>query len=211
MKKITALILAVAMVTVLAACGKKNGENGGETGEESKAWELMGLTEEGFNSLEEFRDIMLKDGSLIGVSYLGCYENEEELMIEFLNRQKYWEKLIFLAEIDPNKVVEREGDELYVILPAEGADVKVYEANINGDKIEKGAELYSSTDSKPFFLLGNVSDIIPSFIVTAKQGDRTVEFSPCLSLKDGKVSVTVDGVMDITPYSLMTDFIYSEE
>ena len=211
MKKIIALILALAMLTALAACGKKNEENGGETEGELNEWELLGVTEEGFNSLKGFRDVMLKDGSLLGVTYLGCYENREELLIAFLNRQKYWDELIFLVDVDPKNMVEKEGNELYTIVPAEGVTVKVYEANMKGDKIEKGKELYSRDDSKPFFLLGNVSDIIPSFIVTAQYGDRTVEYSPCLSLKDGKVSVTVDGVTDITPYRYMTDFIYSEE
>ena len=65
-----------------------------------------------------------------------------------------------------------------------------------------GETLYESRGGEPIILIGNVSDIVPGFLVTVTAEDGSqLTYSPCLSLKDGTLNVPEKGVYDFTLYN----------
>lgn len=205
MKRLFVMFMALVLVISMTACGntKKDNEEEEETTEEAPPAAY---------SIESYREEIAGKDALIGVAYLGSFDHTAGELIEFLNVQDYWDQMIFLENVDTSKICRVEfGYELYVVLPLEGVSVTVYECKISEEgELLKGNELLKS-DGEPFFLNGNVSDIIPDFIVVAEKDGKTVEYSPRLSLKNGLLEVAVENVHDITPYGKMSDFIYSEQ
>ena len=60
----------------------------------------------------------------------------------------------------------------------------------NGEELTYGEELYRSAQLEPLLLRGNVSDILPNFVLLIEgQGGETMEYSPSLSLRDGMLNV----------------------
>ena len=93
-------------------------------------------------------------------------------------------------------IYETNGEELYFVVPIQkNVTMNVYSAVMEETNIVKD-KLIASTN-KPFILKCNVSDIIPNIIIEIKQNNKVYEYSPYISLKDGKL-YTNEYVMDIS-------------
>jgi hypothetical protein len=100
-----------------------------------------------------------------------------------------------------------EGTETFAIIPANTvASVSVYKLEYDEElnKTSNGDILYNSSNVKPFVVKCNLSDIYTdvNIVLTTKDG-KVIEFSPQLSLKDGKVEIVTnskDLIEDMTRY-----------
>ncbi len=115
----------------------------------------------------------------------------------------------FLTDIPVERIIEQDGGEVYCIIPRnESVAISVYaqEFDYNGN-LFAGDELFSSTEASPFLVRGNISEIVPNTIVSIEYEDgSSIEFSPCLSGKDGHLSIADDQfIMDISQYSDVED------
>lgn len=214
MKKITFLLALAVFAAMLFACGKKDASTppgdatiGSPAGYETEE----DISYDGSEAFEDTRKTVKDNKALIGVSYLGVHNDYSEELISFMNRQKYWEDLLFLMEIPAENMVQKSGEEVYVVVPVEGATVTVYEwvadKDASANLFKKGEMLFSTEKGDPFFLQGNsLGEKAPSFLIVAQKDGKTVEYNPFINTKEGKLNVA-EGVCDITPYGSMTDFL----
>ena len=219
MKRLVFIALALILIINIVGCsvvdtgdGNETGDNAVSTGETSAEIQNGGdNTPENTTALGKKQAYISENGGLFGVSYLGFYEDRQEKVSDFVKKQKYYDAMAFLAEVSDDSTVSASGAELYVVVPASDISLTVYELSLDETTFEykKSKAVFTSEKGEPFYLIGNVSDIIPTFIIAAEKEGKTVEYSPCLSLKDGKLSTPCEGVIDLTPYKYMGDFIYS--
>lgn len=139
----------------------------------------------------------------LGTAFLGTCEGGYSDMMSYI--QNLGSDVVgaypWLAEMPESQYLRAEGMELYAVVPANGWTVTVseYVMDPNNDGMPTvGEPLYEGDD--PVLLQGNVSDIVPSFCVTAEKDGETVEYFPCLSLENGRLQQN-DAVYDFTPYS----------
>lgn len=140
-----------------------------------------------------------------GVIFLDYFEDYDEYSKE-IKDSPYCEEYEFLQELSKEEFIDAsEGAETFAILPADTVtSVIVYKLEYDSELNEafNGAVLYTSSESKPFVVKCNFSDLFPdvNIVLTAKDGTIT-EFSPGLSLKDGKVVVeSNEPIVDLTKY-----------
>jgi len=167
------------------------------------------------SALEKMQKQISDEGALMGVAYLGYYDKGMRDAVKAFKSENFWDEFSFIGEVDADHCALAEGAEWYAIIPAD-ADVKltVYEYYFDYDKdyIEgvnpgPGREYISVSDGKAVLLRGNISDIMPNYIVKAEEkGGSVVEYSPSLSLENGRVWVNSDSICDVTPYDRMDMF-----
>ena len=73
----------------------------------------------------------------------------------------------------------------------------------DADTESAGKVLYESKSGEPILVQGNISDIMPNLAVsiTASNGEKSENYHPCISLKDGSISTTTqDGslILDLS-------------
>ncbi len=116
------------------------------------------------------------------------------------------EALPMVAEVRENRFFANDGSELYLIIPRNDVGLTVYEQFVDDESGELacGEMLYSSDQSEPILLRGNVSDIFSNFLlVIAGEGGETLEYSPQLSMMDGTVWIDTELIYDLTPYETL--------
>ncbi len=191
-RKISAIVLAICLVFSFAAC-----ENGG--GEEPQVPE----------SLTALRNAAAESGSICAAAYLGAdFVRSESSIDEILDAVGYSESYDFIKDIPAERRIQCEGAELYCIVPLDrNYKVRVSEYVIDESNDYTGAEgevLYEGAGD-PIIIQGNVSDIMPNMLVTVTApDDRSVQFSPSLSLYNGMMSFQ-EGVYDFIMYDEMLD------
>ena len=143
------------------------------------------------------------------IIFVGYCENYEQYQ-QKIQASQYLTEHPSLSEVSENEFVSvSEGTETYVIIPADSTvSVQVckltndYDENIGGTI--KSELLYESTKTTPIVIKCNFSDIVSDVNVVIKHGDGTVnEFSPQISLKDGKVEIISESknlIDDLTKY-----------
>lgn len=98
--------------------------------------------------------------------------------------------------------VDAGGEEYFVIVPTDPtASTAVYRCELSdaGEMVAESAPLETVSDGAIVLLRCNESDIIPNTLVRITNGDGTTfEFSPFLSLRDGRIGT--EGVYDFTAY-----------
>ena len=77
--------------------------------------------------------------------------------------------------------------EYYLVIPRY-ADMAVRLYQNDFETMDKSL-LYEDMECRPFIIQCNVSDIFPDATIRLTHQTETVEFSPCISLKDGGVMV----------------------
>ena len=160
----------------------------------------------GMESLRDIRQEMVPSGAIAAVFFLGTYEGEplDDAFYRDPGRQDYWEGRPFMNEITPGQYAQTAGMEVYCIVPADPmASVKVTEWDESGEKPVAGKVLYESKTGDPFFVQGNISDIMPNLAVTIKDSYGAVldQYHPAISLKDGSVALPGEDqplVLDMT-------------
>ena len=129
--------------------------------------------------------IPFEDGQLYAVAYLGWDDAVKDTLAFY--------KDLYLEDEDI-PVFYTSGNEAYLIIPRyDNTSVKLYQKDFDSpDKL-----LYESNDCRPFVIRCNASDIFPDSKISLSCDKGSEEFSPCLSLADGRVMIGEKG-LDIT-------------
>ena len=135
----------------------------------------------------------------------GCAAKQEEVSIPFAEGQLYAVAWLGYGEpkdlplfeeayaLDVPPVHYVSGGEYYLVIPRY-EDMKL-ELLRNDLASSQKSLFYEEANCEAFVLCCNVSDIIPDVTVRLTRGEETVEFSPCISLKDGSVQVGDRGLL----------------
>lgn len=173
--------------------------------------ETVRFSEDAQNSLWALQVQMADEQTALGTAFLGTCEGGYSDVMAYI--QNLGGDVIgaypWLSEMPETLFFQAEGMELYAAVPAEGWTMMVseYFMDPNNDGMPTvGDTLYAGSD--PVLLQGNVSDIVPSFCVTAEKDGETIKYFPSLSLENGRL-LQNDGVYDFTPYSQVIENIGS--
>ncbi len=190
MKKTIAYLVAMAVVSTLAACTNNKDE------ENSAPVESGSIVEAGENSLETYQQALVGTDNLCAVSLLGWFEGENAELPAFFDEITDDDKFDFIGDISEERIVRASGGETYLVIPS--PDVKSVTVNewifdeSNDFAGRAGEVLYSSEKPEPFLLICNVSEIMPNTLITMTDGEKTLSHSLSVSLKDGSVVVPLD-------------------
>lgn len=154
-------------------------------------------------ALAEFRKQMKDENYLCGVAYLGYYSEDIGVIIEDLQYKGIYDKYKFLSEFKRKNFYSLEGNELYAVIPAEGAEVTVNQYAFNENGIGSAKKRLAVSDAEILFLRGNISDIMPNLqlAITDNNGNIT-EYLPSMSLETGYLSKGQQ-IWDFSPYDLL--------
>ena len=154
--------------------------------------------------LTEFLDGIPADTAQLAVAYLGYADltGYEDLTV-YLESNGFYELYPFLNEMTQEQFVQREGGELYLVVPTSQETVlTVFDCAVDETayELERGEELLTLEAGQPVLLQGNVSEIVPNLWVQAqKDGEAVLDYVLCLSLMDGTL-VQENGVYDCSDY-----------
>lgn len=147
------------------------------------------------------------DEKTTGIIFLDYFEDYDEYSKQIKN-SPYLDEFEFLGKLSKKEFITvSEGTQTFAIIPADTTEsVSVYKVNYDEElnKTSNGDLLYNSSKVKPFVIKCNSSDIFSDvkIVLTAKDGTVT-EFSPQVSMKDGKVEILTekkDLIKDLTSY-----------
>lgn len=155
-------------------------------------------------SLSRLKAKMAKSVDYFAVAYAGYYDGGYKEVMTELEKAGIIEKYPFIGEITKKNFYALEGNQVYVVVPADDAEVKLHECGFdeNGELILID-ELSSCDNGMPFIIKGNISDSRPDFHIEAYIDDELMlSYNPLLSMEDGKL-YDVNGILDFTSYDLL--------
>lgn len=173
MKKIATLTAALLFLFVLAGCSQPSNTNVPDVSDEPNP-----------SKASKMDDIPFADDQLYAVACLG-YEEMGDL-------SAYTESYLDSENLPIHYISK---GEYYLVIPRYAdMTMRLYR---NDMETTEGTLIYEETESRPFIVQCNVSDIFPDATIQLTYQGETVEFSPYISLKDGSVEVGDRG-LDIT-------------
>ncbi len=148
-----------------------------------------------------------RDTKKIGIISLGYYENYNQY-VEKIKSSQYLSEYAFLKELKKEEFISAsDGTQTFAIIPDETVkSISVYKLKYdeNQNKTQNGDLLYNSPKANPIVLKCNLSDIHPDAnIVIVNQDGTVTEFSPQISMKDGKLEIISNSehlIKDLTKY-----------
>ncbi len=199
MKRVILWLFVVFLAFGMVGCKEPTVDttsSNGETNVQSQETEqskLCGLQNE-----------IASNNKLLGIAYLGWFENDAEWAKEELFKQDYINDIPFVKDIV--KYAEYEGYKMYAIVPVDdGVTISVCKCEFDDEyKYYGGEELICTNE--PFIVRGNIGDNIPNLYVIAKNGSEIVEYPLLHSGMDGKLANDEGEYYDFTPYSSMPEF-----
>lgn len=94
------------------------------------------------------------------------------------------------------------GSQMFAVVPANvNSEIKVYKVNVDDEgelHVDRNTVLYEDKAGKPFILLCNDHEAYSNVLISVKDGDKTVEFSPSVSLENGRDLILENGCYDFT-------------
>ena len=216
LKKITAIIVALAMVMALTACGgggtdePQNSDAPRATPQATADPDNGGEAFDG-NDWVMLQQAMIDTTDMAAVAYLGWFEDYYDLydysqIEEYIADTFVAEDHPFIANIDADHFVPHIGGQLFCIVPAdENATITIYDYIFDYEDYtaDYGDALYQSTDGKPVLVMCNESEVVPNIIVEIIDSNgNELSYIPWLSGMDGTLEVPYDAptVLDFTPY-----------
>jgi len=216
LKKITAIIVALAMVLALTACGgggtdaPQNSDTPRATPQATADPDNGGEAFDG-NDWVMLQQAMIDTTDMAAVAYLGWFEDYYDLydysqIEEYIAGTFVAEDHPFIANIDADHFVPHIGGQLFCIVPAdENATITIYDYIFDYEDYtaDYGDALYQSTDGKPVLVMCNESEVVPNIIVEIVDSNgNELSYIPWLSGMDGTLEVPYDAptVLDFTPY-----------
>lgn len=172
MRRIVSLL---AICAALVSCGNTGGKSTGD----------------------EFQSINWRDNDAAAVICVGMYTNESDLRDSGLLDR--YSKSYGLENLE---TVQTKGDEWYIVIPRHSkATVKVNVVEIDENCNLHKSMLLAERDGRPFLLRCNVSDLYCNVAISieGKDGKPLVDYSPMISLKDGKAFVRLSRGIDECP------------
>lgn len=154
-------------------------------------------------SLSGLKEKISSNGARLGIAYLGCFNGAFDDIKDYLEALGIHDTYRFTKSMGADDIIRNENNELYLVVPSDETDINVYNAlpNQNTYELEKGELLGEVKSGKPFFLLCNVSEIIPNVVLEADNFDYT----PSLSGENGKI-VPSEYVYDFSPYENIKEY-----
>lgn len=146
---------------------------------------------------DEFQSINWRDNDAAAVICVGMYTNESDLRDSGLLDR--YSKSYGLENLE---TVQTKGDEWYIVIPRHSkATVKVNAVEIDENCNLHKSMLLAERDGRPFLLRCNVSDLYCNVAISieGKDGKPLVDYSPMISLKDGKAFVRLSRAIDECP------------
>lgn len=220
MKKIICVIM-ILLCLLMVGCGDVGEEESNKSTSEAAISKGSGLKKQetlnsnksakeqelspGQQALAELQSEISGTGNLCAVAYLGYLEGDDTDISAYLEANGFTEAFPFLLEVTQDRVLQAEGGELYAVVPTDNEvilTVQEFMMEEGDDMPRAGEELLQVSDGQPILLQGNISEIVPSFLVTARKGSVSVEYSPALSMEDGQLSL-INGIYDFSPYDLV--------
>lgn len=148
---------------------------------------------------DEIKQEAEKNEDAFSVAYLGTSIGNLKNLKNAWKQNGVMDVFPFIADIETDHFISQQGKEVYLVIPNENVRLDVHRAEIGSNGKMKVTKRLGSFN-EPFILQGNISDIVPSFFIKAfKDKKLMAQYSPTLSLKDGKVTAE-EGVHDVTPY-----------
>lgn len=172
MRRIVSLL---AICAALVPCGNTGGKSTGD----------------------EFQSINWRDNDAAAVICVGMCTNESDLRDSGLLDR--YSKSYGLENLE---TVQTKGDEWYIVIPRHSkATVKVNAVEIDENCNLHKSMLLAERDGRPFLLRCNVSDLYCNVAISieGKDGKPLVDYSPMISLKDGKAFVRLSRGIDECP------------
>lgn len=215
LKKLAAIMVALAMIMALTACGG-GGTDAPANSTDKPSPETTVTPDNGGEAFDGNDWVMLQQAmidttDMAAVAYLGWFEDYYDLY-DYAQIEQYIadtgvaEDHPFIAKIDADHFVPHIGGELFCIVPAdENATITIYDYIFDEEDYTAafGDVLYQSDDGMPVIVMGNESEYVPNFIVeiTDSYGNE-LSYIPWLSGYDGKLEVIYDAptILDFSPY-----------
>ena len=172
MRRIVSLL---AICAALVSCGNTGGKSTGD----------------------EFQSINWRDNDAAAVICVGMYTNESDLRDSGL-----LDRYSMSYGLENLETVQTKGDEWYIVIPRHSkATVKVNAVEIDENCNLHKSMLLAERDGRPFLLRCNVSDLYCNVAISieGKDGKPLVDYSPMISLKDGKAFVRLSRGIDECP------------
>lgn len=151
-------------------------------------------------SLDALREEILQNGTF-GAAFIGYvgYDSTRADLYDYLEYSSTGQTYPFLSDAT---LCMAEGQELYVIVPQAGEQVKIYSSTINenGEYVDDMSDpLLEGSPGEIVLLRCNVSEIYPDVRVVIVDGFGAHEFRPFISGRDGKI-VECIGMYDFSVY-----------
>lgn len=192
------LALMLALVMALTACNQPTPGPDDPDDDPTPPAQNEGLL--------EFRHEMNPADAIAGIIFMGYHEGEplDRAFWDAEDLQTYWLTYPFLLEIPAERYAANDGGQVFAMVPAD-PEAKVTVTAWDAESESAGDVLYESQTGEPFYVRGNVSDIMPNLAVTIEdsQGRVLENYHPAISMKDGTVThskPTDPMVMDFTKY-----------
>ena len=203
-KRITAILLALAMMVSFTACG--GSETNTATNKPTNSDTTIVDTGKA-PDCSQLKQELNSSSEILAVAYLGTYENHANYsnfseIKSFIANSDTAADYPFLNDINESHFVKTDGGELYCLVPAgDDTSITIYEFLFDDDtySAEMGDMLYNSADGQPVLVMCNQSDIFSNvFVEVIDSDDNFIGFNPFLSGVDNRIEQPYDG--DFTVY-----------
>lgn len=148
--------------------------------------------------------LMEERGCMGGVMYIELVGSDwnEDYIRECL---EYDRVVDYMPVFGNGAVVLGEGEQLFALLPGEGAWITIYPSEITEDAEfvdDLTAPLYEGTVGEPILLRCNYSDSYSNVYVTVQNGEAMYELRPNASTEYAYMMAPADGWLDIAPLDI---------
>ncbi|MDD6489509.1 MAG: hypothetical protein PUG48_06830 [Clostridia bacterium] len=182
-------------------------ESSAETSKESSAESSQENSKEVSKETEDttllkLRDNINKNNCMLGVAFIGYVDSAstEKDLSRYLKDSGCAILYPFVAECVP---VFYRGSEFYAFVPSDDkCTITIYKSDISedGEYIDyKDTPLYQGKAGETVAMRCNLSEIYSNVLVSVKNGEKTLEFHPMLSMMDGHLAKQ-DGCYDFSVY-----------
>lgn len=236
LKKILTILVAAAMLATYTGCSGKNEQDSSSANEseattsdatssltssEATSSDSQNSSDNNASEPEEavwnpdvpVRQQISDGGYSCGAILIGYVDGAAtfEQCRELLCDGRYAAELGDLSDMPETNFVDTAyGCELYLVIPCcDDVCISVSEWLMTEENDYMGAKgdvLYHNDYGAPVLIKCNVSDIMPSTIITIEHDEETLQWSPSISLKDGSMS-RIDNENKIDD---LTHYIYNE-
>jgi len=184
------IMIGLLALTVIGGCSKEKKEEPpvvteGEQKEDLKKSSVQEKSTTEEKGIEELRNNVYvfgnqEDDSLAAMCFCGVNNKEKDEKFEkFLTKYQ-------LKKDNFDVVIDVDDAEWFVIVPKyEGTSIQVDQVQLNEDGELKVVNTLTTT-KQPILLGCNYSDIVPSVKVKITYKEESIEFSPFISLENGK-------------------------